>query len=736
MAKDKRKRIKEKRFKGSADAPDVKLPGQRSALESKKKRGLELPEFDWLFTMVACVCVMLLAFVTHIITINGGLVLNDRYNLAFLLDNKTMQAVSEQIFSDLVSKPLTQPWLKASLITDRGDYGNNYTWYHAVNVFLHMVTTGYLFLFVLRLGRYLQSQMRLRANPYYLATACAAVFACHPFSCEAVAYLSSRSALLGAANYFLCINLFLFGYLARGIFWKTSAYVFCLVTGAMALWSNPETVSLPFVLLLLSLFIERPIKDWRETLDCHPFVVRILFLCSIAVPFLVLTGIEHPHSIRAYLPQLPTESYVASSLKALPLYYVRCLILPLGLSIDPPLATAASFSDWLSIVGSLLCAGLLYVIYSFRRLSFPCFAGVLILLGFLPHLLMVQTDVVADWVAYLPLAGFSMIVGWGLAQLAEFGLTKTMTVFVSLIVILFGLSVWRDTQWASDLSLWQSALVTRPKSAIAHAMLSRELLRLHLDAEAEKNARLAVEYEPGLSAAMLAQGHVLIAQRKFPEALKSFHRAQELATQQKLPSRFVDEAKLGEVEVLIRQGQFEQAEPLLIQIANRRAADAHILYLVGLECEEKKDYMQALQCYNAALKQDPLLKECWEQTIACAIELKMYKDAYAAAQTMKTNFDSASSRLCLARAAIADGKDSEGEKILSGMIKDDPQNARALYLLSKLSRQKGQAPEAEKHRTAALKIDSDIEQKFKLPEFDRTEAGTLPVTSSPEEQKQ
>lgn len=697
----------------------------------KASVGPQQPEFEWKFVVISCVAVMLIAFAIHLVTVNSGFVLNDKYSLIYVLNPQVMQSVSEQIMKDLFSKPLTQPWLKASFIADRGDYGSNFMWYHAVNVFLHAAATGYFFAFVIRLCRALQLQGRLKVNPYYLSFAAAAIFACHPFTSETVAYLSARSALLGTTNYLLSINLFLLAYLSAKIPVRITGYILSLFVGAMALWSNPENVSLPAVILMIAFFIQGPLSKWRDTVAQHPFVIRLLFLLTLSVPFLAMTGVEYIRAIRLFSLPLSSLSYVASFLKALPLYYMRCFLVPLGLSVDPPFATAASFTDPLAILGVLSVAAFVYVLYRFRRYSLPCFAGVLLLVGFIPHLIMVQSDVVADWVAYLPLTGFAMLFGWGIALLAEQSFKKALILLVSVILIFSGLTVWRDTQWSSDLSLWQSAATVRPKSALAHAMLSTQWLLRHKIDTAASEAKQALVLSPSSAIAHLAEGQVLIAQKNFDEATKSFRWVEELAKQKKCPRKILEDAQLGEIECLIHQGEIQKADSLLLKSARELPGDARIIYLAGLESVAKKDYMQALKFLTFALKQDPSLVGCWEPVLLSSMELKMYDTAYLAAANLKANYDSAYSRWWLARTAIATGKELEGEEILNALVKENPRDARALYLLAKLHKRKNQSQDAERYEKEALLLEPNIGTELPLSEFDSASAE---AGSSSEEQ--
>ncbi|MBX9688167.1 MAG: hypothetical protein K2X27_15775 [Candidatus Obscuribacterales bacterium] len=687
------------------------IPGR-----SLNERG---PEMNWKFSIISAVSVLMLALTTHLFSINNGLVLNDRYNLAYLMSKPQMERVSQKILSDMLGlAPLGQPWLKSSFIADHGEYALNFMWYHVVNVYWHALSSALLFFVLLTMGRHLHHQGRMRVNPYHLALAAAALFAVHPLSCESVSYLSARSSLLGLNNFLLSLSLFLLSALSNHKLLKASFALLTLWTGLMSIWSNPECITLPFLAALSLLLVKNPIAKWKETFKEHPYALSTALALSIGVPALCFLGVEHTSAINLFLPTPELPAYIAGNIKGFVFYYLRCFFIPLGLSIDPPLIAAAKgFSDPLALLALAIVAALIFLSSRIKE-GILGFAAVLLIAGFLPHACMRQTDVVADWVAYLPLSAAMIFAAYGLCKLAEKNLRNASLVFVSLTLGLSGLSLYRNFQWGSNTRLWESALALRPKSGLAHAMLALEQLKVqNLDA-AEKELKLASSYNPELVIARIAQAKLALARKQFSQADQILAAALNLADSQKLAPVVKNECRFVQLESLIAQHKAKEGNEILSRLLQDSPGEAKLIYLVALSALENKDYERAFSLLSKSLSLDPSLSEAWLPLTESALALRYFEQAYQIASTNLSSLDDANARILLARAALVYKHESEAEEILKNLVRRDPRNAKAAYLLSRLYKRIGKTEEWKKYRDDALKLEPAIVIKFPLPELE------------------
>src|SRR5262249_34615645 len=122
----------------------------------------------------------------------------------------------EKLWSDAIWRPLSAPWCRSSFATDMQNYGQQFGWYHLVNIFLHLSSCIALYSLVFRLSWRFKNDGRSLLNPYRVALLSAAIYACHPLAVQATTYISARYAPLAVANFLLALNFFVAAIVAAG----------------------------------------------------------------------------------------------------------------------------------------------------------------------------------------------------------------------------------------------------------------------------------------------------------------------------------------------------------------------------------------------------------------------------------------------------------------------------------------------------------------------------------------
>lgn len=645
----------------------------------------------------------------------GELVFNDRSTLQFLSTIRDWDYFWADLWATAFTRPLTQQWLKATYAWDFQAAGMHLIWYHVVNVGLHLVSCLYLFFLVFRIARTWHNQGRLDADPYRAAFAATALFACHPLACESVAYLSARSAPLLAANYFLCLDCFLFGYLGRGKATKFWGYGLSTVFLFLGLLVSPGALTLPLTMLVLAAMLKPPSQHWLDWATGWRWSLAAVLLLLGALPYLTLRGVVlHPGN-GAGLEALPAESYWASQFKGLITYYVRCFLVPIGLCVDPPWVTASHWLDPLTLSGIIFvvaCAAGIWLLSARPLVSFGLF---LFLIGFIPECFIVQPELIADRRIYLSLAGLCLIAGWAVAKLAERSLRRALIVFGVIVALLCSLTIWRNWEWGSEQRLWEATLRVNPDSARAHANLALELLRHGKAWEAAWQARRSVKINPHLSQGFLAVGAVLFHGKDYRGAVDAFSTASELARQHNLGNNFLGEAKSGLARSYLELEQYNQAG-----LAAREALDAGVdsadMHMVlGRAYAEQKRHDLAMFELQTALKMDPRLSTCWAPLARSAIELNIPNVAYTAALMAHNLAPSDETQLLRVRAAILAKNYAEARRVLLELLGKQPENAEALVLADWLEEHHGDKKKAESYRAKVLKIDPLAYSKIPLP---------------------
>ncbi|HEY9870184.1 MAG TPA: tetratricopeptide repeat protein [Candidatus Obscuribacterales bacterium] len=681
-------------------------------------------------------CLMALALAGLVVacfldSLPGELVFNDRSTLQFLSTISDWDYFWTDLWTRAFTRPLTQQWLKATYAWDFQAAGMHLIWYHVVNVGLHLVSCMYLFFLVFRIARTWHNQGRLDADPYRAAFASAALFACHPLACESVAYLSARSAPLLAANYFLCLDCFLLGYLGRSKAIKFWGYGLSAIFLFLGLLVSPGALTLPLTMLVLAAMLKPPSQHWLDWATGWRWSLAAVLLLLGALPYLTLGGVVlHPGN-GAGLEVLPAESYWASQFKGLITYYVRCFVVPIGLSVDPPWVVASSWLDPLTLSGIILVVACAAGIWLLRARPLVSFGLFLFLIGFIPESFIVQPEVIADRRMYLSLAGLCLIAGWAVAKLAERSLRRALIAFSLVVAVLCSLTIWRNWEWGSNQRLWEATLRVNPDNARAHANLALELLRRGKTSEAASEAKRSIKIDPGLSQGFLAVGAVLFHGKDYSGAADAFSRAAELARQHNLGNDLLGAAKSGLARSYLEIEQYNAAGMAAREALDAGVDSADMHMVLGRSYAEHKRHNLAMFELQTALKMDPRLSSCWAPLARSAIELRIPNVAYTAALMAQKFEPSDETKLLRVRAAILAKNYDEARRVLVELLSKQPKNLEALVLADWVEEHHGDKTKAASYRARVLKIDPLAYSKIPLP----TESESRPEPKSDQQKR-
>jgi tetratricopeptide (TPR) repeat protein len=302
--------------------------------------------------------------------------------------------------------PLT--WLSHML--DCQIFGLNAEGHHFMNILLHALNAGLLFL----------AMNRLTGKPGRSAFV-AALFAWHPLHVESVAWIAERKDLLCAFFWFSttvaytrCGELRNKGAADRkkasGLGWYSAT----LLLFILALMSKPMAVTLPFVLLLLDYWPLRRIKTAgiiRVLIEKAP-----LFALSAAACFLTTRAQQQAIISTRGLPVPERIGHAALAY----VHYVWALIYPHHLSVYYPYGQFIASNAAIAAFALLVCITIVALIFA-RQISYlPVgwfwFIGTLVpVIGFVQ----VGDQAWADRYSYLPSIGLFVIVAWGVSDLVE-----------------------------------------------------------------------------------------------------------------------------------------------------------------------------------------------------------------------------------------------------------------------------------------------------------------------------
>jgi protein O-mannosyl-transferase len=668
--------------------------------------------------------IVLLAYGASVI---GGFVFNDHYIDHFLAINFSDESFWSNLTVKALSQPLSQSWITASFVYDLQNFGFDPSWYHIVNIILHFLCCFYFYIFVYTLARYFWQDDGAREPVHEVALLAAGLLACHPFASEAVAHIVGRQATLIACNFFLTLNFFLWAFLTKKIRPMIRNYLLTFFFLIQAIFCGPQALAIPAVMLLIAV-LAKPLnisyKEWAKHKWGELLVIIILFGLTFWLPRL---GYAADFSDGFVLPLQSWQTYVASQFHSVVAYYLRCFLLPIGLSIFPPFSTANSFIDPLTVLGMLVLGIGIYGVYRFRKQPLAALGLAIAVFCYLPPIFFVQNEMVADWRFYLSIAGLSLFIAsilkpW-LSEWRSNNRIKVLT--VSLLALFITGSILRSLDFRSDITLFKAATKVNQGDAWAKGMLGLALVKAHKETQGVELANKAIALDKTCQPAYYALGiaytpskkNASYSQARSLEAKNYLEKALALAKSQHLGSLVIFEAERDLASVLTDLGEYKEAKTIA-EAALKVSANSVMLNLVmGKICNASGDYFPALMHLNKVFERDRTNPDFVEPVVEAELGVAYPQLINAAYNTAKMGISVCPThnlRLMLAQAALATGHLNESLQWSNAALSEQPNDPRAMYLRSVILKIAGQNATAQDLSKKALAIDPGVPKKMKI----------------------
>jgi len=382
-----------------------------------------------------------------------------------------------ELLKPLQSRPLTYLTFWANYQTA----GFSPLAWHLVNLLMHIGSVLLLFAALRRL------------LPERAAMLAAALFAVHPLNAEAVNYIFARSTLL-------CTLLSL----AALRSWVNNRPWHAVGWFAGALLAKEECVTLPLFLLLLNLAASRGRREWKP-------IAAMLGLSLAAGARVMLAAMYTPGAKTGPSAGISALEYLSSQGVAI-LRYLRLLLIPAGLTVDPDLRVNTGWTAWLAWIAVIALCIAASRIFSPLRAGFWLLAGLILLLP--SSSIFPAADLAADRRMYLPMIAFAT----GGAMLLY---TMRIRALIVVCASLAAISISRCEIWRTELTLWTEAVRMAPDKLRPRIQLSRALppmRALSVLNEAEQTWPLASEVPA-------EEGRIYLDMGESGQALAKFGRA-------------------------------------------------------------------------------------------------------------------------------------------------------------------------------------------------------------------
>jgi tetratricopeptide (TPR) repeat protein len=697
----------------------TRVPFGRSASKIHKHK------IRWRRLTIDAAILATLIIITYAASCLGGFVFNDHY-----IDNVlTIRSTDENFWSILVMKaiaqPLSQPWIVAGFAFDLLNFGLEAVWYHIVNIILHFLSCLYFYILVYRLAKYFWWTHTQEEPLHAVPLLAAALLACHPLACESVAHITGRPATITACNFFLALNFFLSGFFATKITGFVRNYVITFIFFALAIFSDCQSLAMPATMLLLLFLLKEKnlsYKNWLQKKWAD--IVFIIFLALLG-SLSAAQGITADFS-NGFASPMPTRLiYVASQFRALVTYYLRCLIVPLGLSIYPPSTTAHGATDIFAILGVIVLTAGFYYTYKLRQEPLAAFGLGLAVISYLPQIFFVQNEIAADRRFYLCIAGLSLLVAsklkfWLAPQQKD---NRIRLCALLLLIACSAATIARTFDFQSDIDPPLAAKRVNEHDAWPRGILALSLIDARKVAEGVINAKQAIKINEACQPAHLALGKASLPERnnergakeKYELAKKELEKALSLAKTQHLGSVLIFDSQINLANALLELNEYKQAKELATEAMVANANSIRLNLIMGRSLNGLNQYMEALRYLDKGFSHDRANPDYIEPLVEAALGVgtpTTVSTAYNIAQMGLKVKQSPKLYLLMARAAFAMTKFGESMRWTDSVLQTDPNNAQAVYLRSFQLFVSNRPDEALKWRARAFKLEPDIRTKM------------------------
>lgn len=432
------------------------------------------------------------------------------------------------------ASPLDRPVAYVSLALNYYFHGYELLGYHLVNIFIHLCSACFLFLF-LRTTLSLPQVRKKDPDGDRLSFAAALLWLVHPVQVQSVTYLIQRMNSLAGMFYILAMLLYARGRLAAGVGHRVLLFAGCACAGVLALGSKEIAATLPFFILLYEWFFFQDLRlAWLKKKILPVLGVGMLLGCAVVL-FLGLhpfAAIADSYGIRDFTPlqRVLTEFRVV-------LFYISLILLPspgrLNIDHDFPLSFSL-FNPVATILALTMLLGLfLLAVLLARREKLISFGIIWFLGNLVIESSLIGLEIVFEHRTYLPgmLAIFVLVLLGGRLLPRRW----PQVAVTLLVVVLFATWTYeRNLVWQDEVTLRRDAVAKSPTKARALAILANSLERSGHYGEAELYYRKTLAHSPRFVAFVHHNlGNVLLKLERVNEAVEQFRTALSMEPDEK-----------------------------------------------------------------------------------------------------------------------------------------------------------------------------------------------------------
>jgi len=542
-------------------------------------------------------------------SLHGPFIFDD--NLA-IVDNPQIRSLIPNRFSPPGPTTLSgRPVLVFSVATDYALAGLNVEIYHLTNLVIHISSALLLYVTIRRslLSPIWQDRF-IRSAPW-LAAAAAALWAVHPLGTQAVTYVVQRAESLASLFFLVSLYCLIRSAGSSPRWWPAGAVLAC----GLGMATKETVAAAPIIALLYDrTFLAGSFKQALK-LRWKIYVAMAITWTFILRAFLI----DRREGTAGFQAWASPVQYAATQLNVIA-HYLHLALWPTNLSLDYydwPIVRKPAEITW---QGWVVAATIIATILALKWKPQLGFLGAWFFLILAPtsSLIPINHEAAAEQRMYLPLAAvicLAVVGGW--MPIERHRIVRWLGIIAACCaaVGLTDLTLARNQQYSSPVSIWTDTVAKRPNDSRARYGLGLEWMKISL--------RYPFGSQQAQSAALQAKDQFQIIAAhdpEFPQNLisvgQSIDRSGDSAAAEDFYSAQLPNHASIAAELLIERGILRarrqdwtdaKADYLAAVNANPNIADPH--YFLGVLYQQLNDFNAAEHEFAHTLAIDPNYKD-------------------------------------------------------------------------------------------------------------------------------
>lgn len=355
--------------------------------------------------------------------------------------------------------------------------------YHLVNIFIHFLTSVFLFLFIYHTLNLPSIRTRYADKAYPIALLATLLWAINPLQTQAVTYLVQRMASMAGMFYIMSMYFYVKARIHVIGSRKVLFFILCFFSFLMALGSKENAIMLPLSLSLYEILLIQEMT--KENLRRN---LRIFFLVAGAISILGFVYIYvrggnifyfvGDYNLRPFTlwQRLLTEPRII-------IFYISLLLYPMPhrLNIAHSVEISTSLLDPMTTLLSILLivGAIVFVVFIARKRPLLSFCVLFFFLNHLVESTIFPLELIFEHRNYIPSMLLFLPIAIGVWNLVNrYTMKKSMKFILSLFIILLLIGLGHSTFmrnfiWKNDKSLWMDAVDKSPDTSRPHHNLGK-----------------------------------------------------------------------------------------------------------------------------------------------------------------------------------------------------------------------------------------------------------------------